>query len=166
MCPRSFRSILAAGIPVIVHENFRFQPWYRALKRELSAGRIGDVLRRDRRHVSAVDPGDRNSTGDEVAVDHEHPDPFVGEQRGNPRPIALVAVDGHRSEAPRRPVGALRQPDPDGVTVEAVAVLDALYETGEVRVLASRWNGSKKTAGWAFGVTSKKSKHEPRNLIM
>lgn len=33
----------AAGVPLIVHENFRFQPWYRALKRELDAGRIGAV---------------------------------------------------------------------------------------------------------------------------
>jgi predicted dehydrogenase len=33
----------AAGVPLIVHENFRFQPWYRALKRELDAGRVGAV---------------------------------------------------------------------------------------------------------------------------
>lgn len=34
----------AAGARLIVHENFRFQPWYRAIKAELDAGRIGDVL--------------------------------------------------------------------------------------------------------------------------
>jgi len=34
----------AAGIPLIVHENFRFQPWYRKIKEELDAGRIGTVL--------------------------------------------------------------------------------------------------------------------------
>lgn len=34
----------AAGIPIVVHENFRFQPWYRAIKSELAAGTIGDVL--------------------------------------------------------------------------------------------------------------------------
>ncbi len=33
-----------AGIPIVVHENFRFQPWYRAIKAELDAGSIGDVL--------------------------------------------------------------------------------------------------------------------------
>lgn len=32
-----------AGIPLVVHENFRFQPWYRALKAELDAGRVGAV---------------------------------------------------------------------------------------------------------------------------
>jgi predicted dehydrogenase len=32
-----------AGIPVIVHENFRFQPWYRMMKARLDAGDIGEV---------------------------------------------------------------------------------------------------------------------------
>lgn len=34
----------AAGATLIVHENFRFQPWYRAIKSELDAGSIGEVL--------------------------------------------------------------------------------------------------------------------------
>ena len=34
----------SSGIPIIVHENFRFQPWYRAIKSELDKGRIGDIL--------------------------------------------------------------------------------------------------------------------------
>lgn len=34
----------AAGARLIVHENFRFQPWYRAIKAELDAGSIGEVL--------------------------------------------------------------------------------------------------------------------------
>ncbi|KIC50413.1 Gfo/Idh/MocA family oxidoreductase [Tateyamaria sp. ANG-S1] len=34
----------AAGARLIVHENFRFQPWYRAIKAELEAGSIGEVL--------------------------------------------------------------------------------------------------------------------------
>ncbi|NNE81773.1 MAG: Gfo/Idh/MocA family oxidoreductase [Silicimonas sp.] len=33
-----------AGIPVVVHENFRFQPWYRTIKAALIDGMIGDVL--------------------------------------------------------------------------------------------------------------------------
>nr|WP_290128971.1 Gfo/Idh/MocA family oxidoreductase [Hoeflea alexandrii] len=32
-----------AGVPLIVHENFRFQPWYREMARSLAAGDIGDV---------------------------------------------------------------------------------------------------------------------------
>lgn len=34
----------AAGATLIVHENFRFQPWYRAIKSDLDAGHIGEVL--------------------------------------------------------------------------------------------------------------------------
>ncbi len=34
----------AAGTNLIVHENFRFQPWYRAIKRAIAAGQVGEVL--------------------------------------------------------------------------------------------------------------------------
>lgn len=34
----------AASIPVIVHENFRFQPWYRAIRAAIDHGEIGEVL--------------------------------------------------------------------------------------------------------------------------
>jgi predicted dehydrogenase len=33
-----------AGIPIIVHENFRFQPWYRAIKAKIDEGYIGTPL--------------------------------------------------------------------------------------------------------------------------
>lgn len=33
----------AAGIPLIVHENFRFQPWYRTIRAAIEIGRIGDL---------------------------------------------------------------------------------------------------------------------------
>lgn len=32
-----------AGIPLIVHENFRFQPWYREIRRWIDGGRLGDL---------------------------------------------------------------------------------------------------------------------------
>lgn len=34
----------AAGIPLVVHENFRVQPWYRAIRAALAGGEIGRVL--------------------------------------------------------------------------------------------------------------------------
>ncbi|MEM8569462.1 MAG: Gfo/Idh/MocA family oxidoreductase [Pseudomonadota bacterium] len=34
----------AAGMQIIVHENFRFQPWYRALKTHLSEGVVGELM--------------------------------------------------------------------------------------------------------------------------
>jgi len=36
--------IETAGATLVVHENFRFQPWYRAIKAQIEAGAIGDVL--------------------------------------------------------------------------------------------------------------------------
>ncbi|MEM7509241.1 MAG: Gfo/Idh/MocA family oxidoreductase [Pseudomonadota bacterium] len=33
-----------AGVPVVVHENFRFQPWYRKLREMILAGALGDVM--------------------------------------------------------------------------------------------------------------------------
>ena len=33
-----------AGVRLMVHENFRFQPWHREIKRQLEAGAIGDRL--------------------------------------------------------------------------------------------------------------------------
>lgn len=33
-----------AGVKFMVHENFRFQPWHRELKRQIAAGAIGDKL--------------------------------------------------------------------------------------------------------------------------
>lgn len=34
----------AAGVPVVVHENFRFQPWYREVRRWIDDGRLGTVM--------------------------------------------------------------------------------------------------------------------------
>ncbi|HLY10731.1 MAG TPA: DUF1553 domain-containing protein, partial [Planctomycetota bacterium] len=51
-------------------------------------------------------------------------------------------------------------------TVEAVIILDSLYEDAAVRVIASQWTGKPDQPGWSFGVTSAKSKHQPRNLIL
>jgi predicted dehydrogenase len=36
--------VAAAGATLIIHENFRFQPWYRTIKTAIDAGDIGDVL--------------------------------------------------------------------------------------------------------------------------
>ncbi|MDJ0627421.1 MAG: Gfo/Idh/MocA family oxidoreductase [Rhodobacter sp.] len=34
----------AAGTPLVIHENFRFQPWHREIRRFLDAGRMGRVF--------------------------------------------------------------------------------------------------------------------------
>ncbi len=51
-------------------------------------------------------------------------------------------------------------------TVEAVVVLDSIFEDAAVRTIASCWEGKENFPGWSFGVTSEKSKHQPRNLIL
>lgn len=33
--------VAASGVPVMIHENWRWQPWYREVKRLIDAGRIG-----------------------------------------------------------------------------------------------------------------------------
>lgn len=32
------------GVPLVIHENFRFQPWYRVIRDAIAAGEIGDPL--------------------------------------------------------------------------------------------------------------------------
>lgn len=34
----------SAGVPLMVHENFRFQPWYREIRRQIDEGALGDRL--------------------------------------------------------------------------------------------------------------------------
>ncbi len=51
-------------------------------------------------------------------------------------------------------------------TIEATVMLKSLYPDANVRTIVSQWDGNNAHAGWNFGVTSTKSKHEPRNLIL
>ena len=43
-----------AGIPVVVHENFRFQPWYRTIREAIDSGLVGQV----HQMVFRLRPGD------------------------------------------------------------------------------------------------------------
>ena len=54
----------------------------------------------------------------------------------------------------------------DSFTIEAVAILDNIHKDASVNTLASRWNGNHKSPGWALGVTSAKSRYQPRNFIL
>lgn len=54
----------------------------------------------------------------------------------------------------------------DTFTIEAVTILDNIHKDASVNTLASRWNGNHKSPGWTFGVTSAKSRYEPRNFIL
>ncbi|MEK6237204.1 MAG: DUF1553 domain-containing protein, partial [Planctomycetales bacterium] len=56
---------------------------------------------------------------------------------------------------------------PDGdFTIEAFVLLRTLHEDASVRTIASHWDSNQNHPGWSFGVTSKKSRYQPRNLIL
>ena len=76
---------------------------------------------------------------------------------------ALWLQPGSRFEKLHAPK---KQLEVDAFTIEAVAILDSLHKDASVNTLASRWNGSHKSAGWTFGVTSTKSRYQPRNFIL
>lgn len=54
----------------------------------------------------------------------------------------------------------------DEFTVEAITVLDRIYPDASVNTILSRWNGSAKTRGWNVGITSARSRYQPRNFIL
>lgn len=54
----------------------------------------------------------------------------------------------------------------DDFTVEAFIVLRSLYESGEVRTIASHWDGKRGHPGWSLGVTSKQSRYKPQTLVL
>jgi len=51
-------------------------------------------------------------------------------------------------------------------TIEANVVLQTLFPDATVRTIASQWSGDTAEPGWSLGVTSEKSKYQPRNLVM
>ena len=55
---------------------------------------------------------------------------------------------------------------PDDFSVEAVVVLNSLYPDATVRTIVSKWDSDTGHPGWALGVTSTKSRYNPRHLIL
>ncbi len=51
-------------------------------------------------------------------------------------------------------------------TVEATVLLKSIYPDANVRTIVSQWDGNNAKVGWNFGVSSAKSKYEPRNLVL
>ncbi len=51
-------------------------------------------------------------------------------------------------------------------TARAVVLLRSLYEDAKVRTIAATWSGDPKQSGWSLGVTSTRSRYQPRNLIL
>tara|TARA_B100000686_G_scaffold351931_1_gene452204 strand:- start:914 stop:3781 length:2868 start_codon:yes stop_codon:yes gene_type:complete len=101
-------------------------------------------------------------TGGEVAVIPEPPKVGMFGKR-TPSPAAWI-----QPGAGQRGLEAGKKgPRPTGdFTAEAFIRLDSLYEDAAVRTIISQWDSQRRTPGWALGVTSTKSAHQPRNLIL
>ncbi|MCG6156694.1 DUF1553 domain-containing protein [Rubinisphaera margarita] len=54
----------------------------------------------------------------------------------------------------------------DEFTLEAIVLLNSLYDDATVNTIVSQWDNNNQRAGYALGVTSKKSAYQPRNLIL
>ena len=54
----------------------------------------------------------------------------------------------------------------DHFTISAIVNLEGIHPDGRVNTLISQWNGDQKSQGWAMGVTSAKSRYQPRNFIV
>lgn len=85
--------------------------------------------------------------------------PFPG------RPGQTLEVNRDEKLVPVVATGSPIQLD-NAFTIEAVVLLRSLYQDAAVRTIASQWDSDPKHAGWSLGVTSAKSKYEPRNLIL
>lgn len=51
-------------------------------------------------------------------------------------------------------------------TIESVVLLRSVYDSGEVRVIASSWNGEKQKTGWALGITGARSARKPQMPVL
>ena len=51
-------------------------------------------------------------------------------------------------------------------TLEACVLLRSVYDDDSIRTIAARWDGNERHAGWALGVTGKRSKAKPQTLVL
>jgi hypothetical protein len=73
--------------------------------------------------------------------------------------------------SPSGPMDRFEVPDSPALpredfTVEAFILLKSLYEDGQMRTVASHWDGNTQHPGWALGVTGKKSQSKPQTLAL
>ena len=51
-------------------------------------------------------------------------------------------------------------------TIEAFVLPRSIYDTGQVRAIAAKWDGDAKVPGWQFGITGKGSRRKPQTLVL
>ncbi len=89
--------------------------------------------------------------------------PFVVESMPQREGKAVMLAPGTNQE--RLVTTGVTLPNED-FTIEAVVLLRSIYENGELRYVASTWNGDKTKAGWALGITGAKSQRKPQMLAL
>ncbi len=120
----------------------------------------------------------RDPTGDELEAARR----FLSEDKKQVAPTRATTVSYVAEKMPYRedkaavmnpagPMDRFEVPDSPALpqldfTIEAFILLRSLYEDGQVRTIASHWDGNEKHPGWSFGVTSKKSMNKPQTLVL
>ena len=96
--------------------------------------------------------------------DDQQTAPFVSEKMPFRDGRAAVLTPGtamDRLTIPDRPTF------PGGdFTIEGFIVVKSLHEDGQVRTIASQWDGNKLHRGWSFGVTGKQSRYKSQALVL
>jgi hypothetical protein len=120
----------------------------------------------------------RDATSDELALARK----FISVQRKQITPIADPGSNFQYAKMPYREGRAavlaagnngpkLMIPEDDkfpttDFTIEGFVILRSMFEDGTVRTIASQGNGDSQRPGWAFGVTSKRSRYKPQVLVL
>ena len=97
-------------------------------------------------------------TTNALSVEKENPQKSSTEKQ-------VLEVSDSSSAAPVQTSEKVTLPG-DQFTIKATIFLRSLYPDATVRTIASNWDSDNDHAGWALGVTSTKSAHKPRNLIL
>ena len=133
----------------------RIEDAYRiALGRAPTAAERGGALKFLTQHAQLVPP----------PKDDQQTAPFISEK--------MPFRDGRAAVlTPGTPMDRLTIPDrpafPGGdFTIEGFIVVKSLHEDGQVRTIASQWDGDRTHRGWSFGVTGKQSRYKPQTLVL
>jgi hypothetical protein len=182
--PESFSSIAQRNVTTTPAQSLLMinSPWLlqraQALSQRLARESSSDEARRvtdTYRLVLGRDPSDSERDGALAFVERQAT--LVAPPRDEKKAVPFASEkmpfrDGRAAFiSPGTPMDRLTVPDhaefPRGdFTVEAFIVLKSIYEDGEVRTIASQWDGDRAHPGWSFGVSGRQSRYKPQTLVL
>ncbi len=90
--------------------------------------------------------------------------PFLAESMPQ-RDGKAVVLAPHSSQ--ERLLTSIPDPLPAGdFSIESIVLLRSVYDSGELRLIASNWNGDHQQPGWALGITGAKSQRKAQMLAL